>query len=105
MSDTERLAALLHEKWTCPHGHDRLPYSCHELAGILIWAGVRVGPEPPTWTGDTLRIEGKVEITQTDTDPGDMGEPRVVTADGVTVIAEGTAMTVTLMVLLTTPSR
>jgi hypothetical protein len=34
-----------------------------------------------------LRIEsGPVVIVQTDSDPGDMGEPRIITEDGATVV-------------------
>ena len=45
--------------------------------------------QPPAWNVTReLRIEqGPVVIAQTDTDPGDMGEPRVFDSDGVTYVA------------------
>jgi hypothetical protein len=33
-----------------------------------------------------LRLDGPIEIAQSDTDPGDMGEPRVFESDGVTYV-------------------
>jgi len=44
----------------------------------------------PTWpdTADAeLEIEGPVTIYQTGTDPGDMGEPRILTEDHRTLVA------------------
>jgi transcriptional regulator with XRE-family HTH domain len=37
--------------------------------------------------GPTLRLDGPVVIGQCATDPGDMGEPRVVVSDGITYIS------------------
>lgn len=46
----------------------------------------RVRTRRPRWNGRQIRLDGPVAVGQSDTDPGDMGEPRVFEADGVTYV-------------------